>query len=136
MQKYWLDQLRKSQERVGPKSFWRCTKYGEDSLLIDDSNGNGLEELEFINTKPWERNPDKGNTIFVDAYEFRTLNKLGYIAFMRNNKTMKWLIKSFHLSDNKNPVMLIAMQRAGLLGKYKEKSWVCVIAQHAVRIQL
>ena len=92
------------------------------SVLLDLINNDGLEELEFINTKPWERNPDKGNTIFVDAYEFRTLNKLGYISFMRNNKTMKWLIKSFHLSDNKNPVMLIAMQRAGLLGKYKEKS--------------
>lgn len=85
------------------------------SQLIGFIFNDGLEELRFINTKPWENNPDKNNPVMIDAYEFRTLGKLGYIAFGHNNITGKWFIKSFKPSENTNPVMIEAFQRAGLI---------------------
>lgn len=75
----------------------------------------GLENLNFINSKEWENNPDKNNSLMVDSYEFRSRFKLGYIAFMRNPKTKKWIIKSFHLSENMNPTIMAAFNKARLL---------------------
>ena len=85
------------------------------SDVLDFIFNNGLENLDFINTKEWEQNPDKFNPIMVDAYEFSSFYKQGYIAFMFNNKTSFWIIKSFKLSDNRNPAMEIALRNAGLL---------------------
>jgi len=76
-----------------------------------------MEDLKFVNTKEWENNPDKTFKIYVDAYEFRSLCKLGYIAFMYNEKTLKWIIKSFHLSENRNTTMEMALFKAGLIGE-------------------
>jgi len=53
----------------------------------------------------------------VDAYEFRSMYKLGYIAFMYNEKTLKWIIKSFHLSENRSLEMVMAFHNAGLIGE-------------------
>jgi len=75
----------------------------------------GLEDLTFINSKDWENNPDKKIQINVDSYEFRSRFKLGYLAFMHNPKTRKWIIKSFHLSENMNSTMMLALEKAGLL---------------------
>ena len=83
--------------------------------LLKFISNEGLEELQFVNTKNWEKKPDKNNPIKVDAYKFRTMDRLGYIAFFYNEKTNKWIIKSFHLSDDRNPAMMIALQKAGLL---------------------
>jgi len=47
--------------------------------LLEFISNNGLEDLEFVNPKDWENNPDKSNPIGVDAYEFRSRFKLGYI---------------------------------------------------------
>jgi hypothetical protein len=77
----------------------------------------GLENLNFINTKEWENNPDKSFTILVDAYEFRSRYKLGYIAFMFNNKTGFWIVKSFHPSINNNFLMALALRKAGIIGE-------------------
>lgn len=85
------------------------------SNLLKFINNDGLENLNFINTKPWEKNPDPSNEIKIDAYEFRSLSKLGYIAFMYNETTRKWIIKSFHLSTNRNPAMSLALKEAGLI---------------------
>jgi hypothetical protein len=84
------------------------------SRLLDFISNNGLEDLTFINTKDWEKNPNPEDSIKVDAYEFRSLNKLGYIAFMYNEKTKKWIIKSFKISRNSNPAMYLALKKAGL----------------------
>jgi len=51
------------------------------SQLLEFIHCDGLEDLKFVNTKDWENNPDPANPIKVDAYEFRTMGKLGYIAF-------------------------------------------------------
>ncbi|MCI5218583.1 MAG: hypothetical protein D3914_05190 [Candidatus Electrothrix sp. LOE2] len=85
------------------------------SKLLEFINNDGLESLKFVNTKPWEKNPDRQQEIFVDAYEFRSLTKLGYIAFMYSQKTSKWIIKSFHLSKNQNTTMQDALARAGVI---------------------
>lgn len=84
------------------------------SVLLDFIGNGGLEEIEFVNSTPWRKNPDKTTIIYVDAYEFRTMCKLGYIAFMFSNKTVKWLIKSFHLSENTNPAIALALYNAGI----------------------
>lgn len=83
------------------------------SAIIDFIGNGELEDLRFVNTKEWEKNPDKTNVIYVDAYEFRTMAILGYIAFMFSNKSKKWLIKSFHLSENTNPAIAIALLNIG-----------------------
>lgn len=93
-----------------------CFGLKTKSELLDFIGNNGLEDLQFVNTKEWENNPNKKETIWVDAYEFRSMYKLGYIAFMYNEKTSKWLIKSFHLSENRNNAMAIALRKAGLIG--------------------
>jgi hypothetical protein len=87
----------------------------QKSLLDFIANG-GLEDLTFVNTKEWENNPDKSHPIDVDAYEFRSMCKLGYIAFLFNDITDKWIIKSFHLSENRNNAMELALIKAGLIG--------------------
>ena len=83
--------------------------------LLNFIYNKGLEDLTFINTKDWEKNLNPNISIKVDAYEFRSLNKLGYIAFMFNENTKKWIIKSFHLSENRNPAMYLALKKAGLI---------------------
>lgn len=88
--------------------------------LLDFIANNGLEKLTFFNTKEWDKNPDKANPIFVDAYEFRSRGKLGYIAFMHNPKTKKWVIKSFHPSQNSNQAIQIAYEKARLLKSEKK----------------
>ena len=79
--------------------------------LLDFIFNDGLENRIFINTKPWMVNPQ----ISVDAYDFNSLSILGYIAFMYIETTKKWIIKSFHLSENRNPIMSLALQNAGLI---------------------
>ncbi|PIX34967.1 MAG: hypothetical protein COZ58_01945 [Candidatus Infernicultor aquiphilus] len=64
---------------------------------------------------------DKNKPIKVDAYEFTSMYKLGYIAFMHNDETNKWLIKSFHLSSNRNMTIYLAMEKAGLINKLEEE---------------
>lgn len=83
--------------------------------LLGFIHNNGLESLKFVNQAPWRNNTDNTLEIIVDAYEFRTLNKLGYLAFMYNSKTAKWIIKSFHLSENQNDTMQFAFKKARLL---------------------
>ncbi len=68
--------------------------YTDDEILKFIGNG-GLEKPEFINSKKWEKNPDKEKKILVDAYHFFSGMKYGYFAFLFNHKTNRWMIKSF-----------------------------------------
>ena len=63
----------------------------------------GLESPHYINTKPWENNPDQSCPIQVDAYSFYSGPKQGYMAFFFSPKTNKWLIKSFKLNKDSMP---------------------------------
>lgn len=66
------------------------------------ANG-GLENLNHINTKEWENNPNPETEIMVDAYDFYSGKKQGYIAFFFNPKTQKWIIKSFKQNLKQRP---------------------------------
>lgn len=71
------------------------------------------EEREFKGTDEWMNNPDKEHPIKVDGYEFYTLCKRGYIAFMKSH-TGLWLVKSLHISDKAVSSFLIAFDKAGI----------------------
>jgi hypothetical protein len=94
------------------KFFNLCT----EKAILNFIKNDGLENLLFLNTKPWEQNPNK-TTIMVDAYEFTSGNKKGYIAYIYNKNTNKWFIKSFHLSENMNDQMAQAIKKSELLKK-------------------
>ncbi len=83
--------------------------------ILDFIYNDGLENKSFINTTPWKENPDKNMQIMVDAYEFESGNKRGYLAFMHNKHTNKWIIKSFHLSWNMNDQMFQAIKKSNIM---------------------
>lgn len=77
--------------------------------------GNGGLELPcFINCTPWKNNPNPNNQIMVDAYGFYSGFVYGYIAFFFQQKTGKWIIKSFKKNsepDTRNPAFRIALSK-------------------------
>jgi len=85
--------------------------------ILDFIYNDGLKNRFFINTNPWKQNPNKNKQIMVDNYEFVTGHKKGYLSFMYNNCTNKWIIKSFHLSENMNDQMLQAIKKSGIMKK-------------------
>ncbi|MFW5879806.1 MAG: hypothetical protein ACOCUV_03170 [bacterium] len=80
--------------------------------LLNFIANNGLEELSHINQTPL-RKTNIPHDIIVDAYHFKTLDRLGYIAFFQNHK-MQWIIKSFHISDRASTPFKIAFKNAGI----------------------
>jgi hypothetical protein len=60
----------------------------------------GLQNVTYVNTELWRNNPRKDKDIYIDAYKFRSNQKVGYIAFMKG-VTGKYMIKSFHLDHDK-----------------------------------
>jgi len=86
--------------------------------ILDFIYNDGLENRFFYNTAPWEQNPNKDKQIMVDAYEFESGNKRGYLAFMYNDLTNKWTIKSFKLSGNTNGQMLQAIKKSDIMKKF------------------
>jgi hypothetical protein len=53
--------------------------YHKEKLLYFISQ-DGLEDVDFILKKPWEKNPNKSVTIYLDSYNFFTGDKYGYIG--------------------------------------------------------
>jgi hypothetical protein len=86
--------------------------------ILDFIYNDGLENRSFYNTAPWEKNPNKNSKTIVDAYEFESGDKRGYLAFMYSKITNKWIIKSFKLSTNANNQILQAIKKAGLMEKF------------------
>lgn len=81
--------------------------------ILEFIENDGLNNLRYFNTAPWINN-NASIDIMVDAYEFMTLGLMGYIAFLFSPITKKWIIKSFHISKNTNPVIRDALQKAGI----------------------
>jgi len=88
--------VRYDAERYAREHFGINTK----ADLLDFIGNHGLEDLTYINTEPWRNNPRKDKEILIDAYNFHTNLKLGYIAFMIGFSG-KYEIKSFHLDKEK-----------------------------------
>ena len=85
--------------------------------ILDFIYTDGLKNRYFYNTAPWEKTQNKNKQIMVDAYEFESGSKRGYLAFMYNNCTNKWIIKSFHLSENMNDQMCQAIIKSDIMKK-------------------
>lgn len=71
----------------------------QDSVLGFIGNS-GLESPSFINSNPWENNPNPENLIMVDAYSFYSGSLYGYIAFFYQPETKRWIIKSFKRNNS------------------------------------
>lgn len=71
-----------------------------DSRILEFIANGGLEKPRFINSGPWDNNPDKNALIMVDAYGFYSGKVYGYIAFLFQQKTDRWMIKSFKKNRN------------------------------------
>ena len=69
--------------------------------ILDFIAADGLESPHFINNKIWENNLDPSIKIMVDSYGFFVGMSYGYIAFLYQPKTSKWIIKS--LKRNRDP---------------------------------
>jgi hypothetical protein len=74
----------------------------------------GIEKPEHANTTPWERNPHPGE-ILVDSYNFFSGPTHGYLAFMYQPRTSRWLLKSLKRNDQPDP-------RLNLLGDKLRKA--------------
>jgi len=68
--------------------------------LLGFIGNHGLEELTYINTKPYKIGQKGDKEILVDAYKFCSNQKIGYIAFMKVFSG-NYRIKSFHLDNEK-----------------------------------
>jgi hypothetical protein len=78
-------------------------------FIIND----GLKELSFQYTTPLLRKDGSPTGKMIDAYHFRSLGKLGYLAFFLNENKQIWTIKSFHISDTANTTLKDAFEKAG-----------------------
>lgn len=85
--------------------------------ILDFIGNNGLENLHYLYSNEWKNNPNRNIIIMIDNYEFTSLGKLGLIAFRYNNENNKWIIKSFHLSNNMNDAMRNAINKADIIRK-------------------
>ncbi len=64
----------------------------------------GVHGLDFDKTTPWKNNPRKDtNPIMVDSYNFFAGTDFGYLAFMFQPITQKWLLKSFKKNTKTDP---------------------------------
>lgn len=93
-----------------------------DEILAFVGNG-GLENPVFVNTRPWDKNPNPAQPIMVDAYHFSAGDIYGYIAFMMG-VSKKWNIKSFKEERSGDPrnLALADSLRGLVIPEKKERS--------------
>lgn len=78
----------------------------------------GLERPTLANCAPWENNRNPELPILVDSYNFYSGRSYGYIAFMYQPVTRKWLLKSLKKNTNPDPrphIMAAAFAKLSLL---------------------
>jgi hypothetical protein len=70
--------------------------------VLDFISNGGLESPKHANTAELEKSllPVKP---LVDSYDFFSGHDYGYIAFWKNKRTGKWIIKSFKYNTNVDP---------------------------------
>lgn len=75
-----------------------------ESAVVEFIANGGLEKPQHQNTGPWRNNPNPKTPIDQHEYAFHSGTKHGYVAFLYNPQTGKWLIKSFKLNKNSSPL--------------------------------
>jgi hypothetical protein len=88
-----------------------------EQAVIDWIGSGGVEKPVHANTEIWRRNPDSSTTVWGDSYDFFSGPVFGYLAFMFQPKTQRWLVKSLKKNDKPDPrFMLLAdkLKKAGL----------------------
>lgn len=91
-----------------------CFNLPTRKRLLDFIANNGLEHRKFINSKPWEKNPNPDTTVMVDSYDFYSGKSRGYFAFFRAIGGA-WIIKSFKKNDDPDDRFFPFEGLAGLL---------------------
>ena len=81
--------------------------------LLNFINNNGLENLRFQNSNELMKNPYKEKPLHVDAYQFTSGFKQGYIAFFFMHTKNLWFIKSFKLSEDTDMLSVVGFVRLG-----------------------
>ena len=90
-----------------------------EQAVRDFIGAGGLEQPAHANTAPWEKNPDPAAAIPVDSYDFFSGPDPGYLAFMHQPKTGRWLVKSLKKNDKPDPrprLLADKLRKAGLIG--------------------
>lgn len=81
-----------------------------------------MEELTFVNSIEYRRSKEIPPPI-CDSYTFASGTFDGYISFFFSEYNQKWIIKSFHRSDDSNETtMSLACKRGGFFPKQKERN--------------
>ena len=111
-QKYQLSQF-ESDCLVGPSKVWvtkgaMITAKSDFNLstqtqVLDFIGNGGLQSPKFRNSCVWDNNPNPDPLIFVDAYDFYADFNYGYIAFLYQPITGKWIVKSFKGNTELDP---------------------------------
>ena len=89
---------------------------GSKQGILDFIVNGGLEKPSWFNCEKLDKNPFPGIEILVDAYEFYSGFKFGYLAFYKNPKTC--VLKSFKKS---NRVDTRSFPFANLSDEFKRK---------------
>ncbi len=82
--------------------------------LLEYISNEGMEELEFVNSIPYRKSTDIPPP-FCDAYTFKSGYSSGYLSFYVSRGSEKWILKSFHRSNEFDYTLALALEKAGLL---------------------
>ena len=85
--------------------------HSKSDILLFLSSSDMYSELHFENTKEWENNPNPLVPVMVDAYTFLSEHKRCYLAYMYIRSTDTWMIKSLHISEGSNSIMMEAFAK-------------------------
>jgi hypothetical protein len=89
------------------KTAERDFKLGTQDKVLSFIAGGGLEKPELANVDIWKNNPKPECPIYIDSYNFFSGVSFGYVAFLHQPATNKWLIKSFKNNDRPDPRNLV-----------------------------
>lgn len=98
--------------RILPECKFSAWNIQSPKALIEFIANEGLERLLYLNTADWKNGPPNVvPPLTVDSYEFYSGPRAGYIAFIWQRITERWLLKSFH--DQERARQMPSLQLAG-----------------------
>lgn len=88
--------------------------------LLEFISKGRMESLEFVNSIPYRKSSDIPPP-FCDAFTFTSGYSSGYISIFASKGSKKWVIKSFHRSNEFDNSLAFALEKAGLLFRNRKK---------------